>query len=81
MKEEEAMLSERQLIHFQTFGFLIFRGLFNPDEIKTLNTEFDHGLESAYRHAPEEAIRKQLKGIAHTPAKFNRPNDPYYPPH
>ena len=46
------MLSEQQVNHFNTFGFLIFRQLFSPEEMKTINAEFEHALTSAYRHAP-----------------------------
>ncbi len=46
------MLSEQELFHFQTFGFLIFRELFTRDELDSINAEFDAALSSAYRHAP-----------------------------
>jgi len=52
------MLNEEQTVHFQTFGFLIFRQLFTPDEVKTLNTEFEQQLESAYRHAPFDGTKR-----------------------
>ena len=46
------MLTEQQLSHFQTFGFLVFRQLFSRDELKTIYAEFKHGLESAYHNQP-----------------------------
>jgi hypothetical protein len=46
------MLTEAQIIQFRTFGFLIFRQLFNPAEVQTINAEFEHGLGKAYRHLP-----------------------------
>lgn len=46
------MLTEQQVNHFNTFGFLIFRQLFSPEEMKTINAEFEHALTAAYRHAP-----------------------------
>ena len=52
------MLTEQQLIHFQTFGFLIIRGLFGPDELRTINAEFEESMESAYRHAPYDGTRR-----------------------
>ena len=52
------MLTEQQIIHFQTFGFLIFRKLFSPDELTILNAEFDRALESVYRHTPFDGTRR-----------------------
>ena len=52
------MLTEQQIMHFQTFGFLICRQLFTPDELKTINAEFDRGLTAAYRHAPFDGARR-----------------------
>ena len=46
------MLTEQQLIHYKTFGFVILEKLFSPDELQTINTEFEHGLTAAYRHEP-----------------------------
>ena len=51
------MLTEQQITHFQTFGFLIFRQVFNPDEVKTINVEFEHALTEAYCHAPFDGTR------------------------
>ena len=44
------MLTEQQVSHFNTFGFLIFRQLFNPDELKTLNAEVGLRLSSTKRY-------------------------------
>jgi hypothetical protein len=52
------MLTERQIVHFKTFGFLIFRDLFSSDELRTLNAEFECGLGSAYRHMPFDGSRR-----------------------
>ena len=46
------MLSKQQIHHFQTFGFLVLRKVFDPDEIQTIEREFDHGLDTAYRDKP-----------------------------
>jgi hypothetical protein len=46
------MLTEAQVKHFQTFGFLILRQLFNAAELKVIRAEFEHGLGAAYRHLP-----------------------------
>jgi hypothetical protein len=39
-------LTEQQLNFFQTFGFLIFRQLFSPQEIDRYSREFDAGLDA-----------------------------------
>lgn len=46
------MLTEKQYLHYKTFGFVVLRRVFTPDELAVINKEFDHGLESAYRHLP-----------------------------
>lgn len=43
-------LTEQQMRHFKTFGFLIFRQFLSAEEMETYNREFDHGLESWLRH-------------------------------
>ena len=45
-------MSKQQIHHFQTFGFLVLRKVFDPDEIQTIEREFDHGLDTAYRDKP-----------------------------
>ena len=35
------MLTQEQINHFQTFGFLTFRQLFSQDELKAINAEFE----------------------------------------
>jgi hypothetical protein len=52
------MLTEQQIAHFRTFGFLIFRQHFSPDEVRTIRTEVRHGMETAYRHAPFDGTRR-----------------------
>ena len=52
------MLTEQQVSHFNTFGFLIFRQLFSPDELKTISAEFEHTLTSAYRHDPFDGTHR-----------------------
>ncbi len=46
------MLTEQQITDFHTFGFLIFRKLFSPEELETINAEFDYAMDASYRHAP-----------------------------
>ena len=52
------MLTEQQVVHFSTFGFLVFRQMFSPDELKIIHAEFDQALESAYRHAPFNGTKR-----------------------
>ena len=44
------MLSNQQYQHFQTFGFIVLRQFFTPDEVTTLREEFEKGLDLAYQH-------------------------------
>ena len=43
------MLTKRQLLHFNTFGFVPLQGLFSKDEIEIFNDEFQIKLESTLR--------------------------------
>ena len=52
------MLTEAQLFQSHTFGFLIFRQLFRPDEVETLRREFRQAMEARYRHAPFDGTRR-----------------------
>ena len=42
--EQKMMVTEQQMNHFRTFGFVIFRQLFTPAELATYKEEFDRGL-------------------------------------
>ncbi len=46
------MLRDQELLHFETFGFVVMRNLFDAKELAVLRTEFDKRMASAYRHAP-----------------------------
>ena len=37
-----AMLTEEQLHYFNTYGFVILRNVFSQDEMRTIQSEFDH---------------------------------------
>ena len=39
-------LSQQQLNHFETFGFLIFRQLLNTAEVERYSREFNAGLNA-----------------------------------
>lgn len=44
-------LTEQQVNYFQTFGFLIFRQLLSPEEIKRFSDEFNAGIENIRQDA------------------------------
>ena len=46
------MLTEKQLWEFRTFGFLILKEVFTPEELETIDREFALVMEAGYRHAP-----------------------------
>ena len=39
------ILTEQQIEHFKTFGFLHLRGAFGPDDLKKINDEYEIGLK------------------------------------
>ena len=39
------MLTEQQIKHFHTLGFLVFRQVFNQDELNTIHEEFEAAME------------------------------------
>ena len=43
-------LTEQQLRHFKTFGFVTFRQLLSPEEMGIYNREFDRGLQAWAQH-------------------------------
>ena len=43
------MLTNDQVIQFDTFGFLVLRGVLTPEELDTVNSEFETGLATAER--------------------------------
>ena len=46
------MLTDFQLAHFRTFGFVVLRNLFTSDEVETLRVEYEAELARVYAHAP-----------------------------
>lgn len=46
------MLTEQQIDQFNTFGFLIFRQVFSPTELATIEVEYERGLNAAYHDKP-----------------------------
>tara|TARA_B100001123_G_scaffold76568_1_gene86518 strand:- start:103 stop:645 length:543 start_codon:yes stop_codon:yes gene_type:complete len=46
------MLSEQELIHFRTFGFVVLRQLFTAEEVETLRGEYELELDRVYQDQP-----------------------------
>mgnify|MGYP001235738766 CR=1 FL=1 len=46
------MLTAEQSQYFQTFGFIILRQFFSPDEVATIRAEFEKGLDAACADTP-----------------------------
>ena len=55
------MLTEQQVRHFETFGFVVMRQVFTAAELETLNGEFIRELEAAYGHAPFDGSKRHWK--------------------
>ena len=49
-------LTKQQLNHWKTFGFLVFRQYFSPEEWKTYEREFNEGMEAALERRRIEVI-------------------------
>lgn len=52
------MLTEQQLEHFNTFGFVILRQIFTPEELATIAREYETGLNAAYRGKPFDGTQR-----------------------
>jgi len=52
------MLTEQQIHHFNTFGFIILRQVFTQDELETINQEVIQRMEAAYQHAPFDGTQR-----------------------
>ena len=52
------MLTDQQLDLFNTFGFLILRQLFSPEELATIEGEFESGLNVAYHDSPFDGSKR-----------------------
>ena len=54
------MLTEKQLAHFRTFGFVILKDLFTQEEVETLNAEFDNACERASSYDPFDGSKRHI---------------------
>ena len=54
------MLTDRHVAQFETFGFVVLRGVLGSDELSAARAEFDTGLARAAAATERRGIRKQL---------------------
>ena len=52
------MLTEEQLAHFKTFGFVVMRSVLTEDELKTIRSEFDHRAAEAFSFEPFDGSKR-----------------------
>lgn len=53
------MLTKQQKAYFETFGFLVFRGLYTPDEVETITAEADSVLDEDRGGKPFDGAARQ----------------------
>ena len=73
-------LTSEQETQFRTFGFVVLRDFFSPDELKTIRSEFDYAAERASRFEPFDGTKYQsfnMLGSA-TPFYASLPEDPRF---
>ena len=52
------MLTDQQLTHYNTFGFVVLRQVFGADELATIEAEYENGLNAAYPHMPFDGSKR-----------------------
>ena len=52
------MLTDQQLTHYNTFGFVVLRQVFGADELATIEAEYESGLNAAYPHMPFDGSKR-----------------------
>ena len=74
------MLTEPQVQHFWTFGFVIMRNLFTPDEIETLRHEYETELNYLYADQPFSGEKRYWATMLHprTPLYASLLEDPRF---
>lgn len=55
-------LTQQQLAHFRTFGFIVLRGLLSDEEMLSLSDEFERKLNSMYAHMPWDDSMRHWSG-------------------
>ena len=61
MTDQQITLTEHQLTHYDTFGFITLRGVLTRDELGAIDVEFARGLEAAHRNSPDVGLSTQLQ--------------------
>lgn len=64
------MLTKQQYLHFQTFGFVMLRGVFTEDELALINDEFAEAMDAAYRHDPFDGTKRHWVPMFRESAPF-----------
>ena len=61
MDTSSVILTKPQLTYYQTFGFIVLKGVLTPDEMNVINSEFEVGLEAAHRYNPGVGWSRQFQ--------------------
>ena len=74
------MLTDQQLKQFRTFGFIILRDLFTPEEVETLRSEYESELSFVYAHKPFTGEERYWTTMLHprTPLYASLLEDPRF---
>ena len=51
-------LRDEQILFFETFGYLVFRSFFSPEELETVQREFDYKMTEQYPGQPYDGSRR-----------------------
>jgi hypothetical protein len=74
-------LTPQQLTHYETFGFIIQRGLLSSAEISALTDEFERKLDAVYSHMPYDDSMRHWSGLClgdDTPMLLGLTEDPRF---
>ena len=69
-------MTQEEIRHFQTLGFLHYKGFLSPEESATLSSAFDAGMEQARRGAPAPKAGGRRQQVA---PFFDYDPDVFYP--
>ena len=74
-------LTPQQLAHYETFGFIIQRGLLSSAEMSALTDEFERKLDTVYSHMPFDDSMRHWSGLClgdDTPLLLGLTEDPRF---
>ena len=57
--ELSSRLTPEEVAHFETFGFIVLRGLFSPEEIEAIGREFNELTEEDRQGQPFKGEKRQ----------------------